>query len=81
MNALNKLKKKILKKLAKAIYPELEKINRRQPVINTMYQGLKKIGEGSFFWGKNHTITGRHNFDIGNNVHINDGAYIRAEGG
>ena len=81
MNALNKLKKKILKKLAKAIYPELEKINRRQPVINTMYQGLKKIGEGSFFWGKNHTITGRHNLDIGNNVHINDGAYIRAEGG
>lgn len=81
MKMLDRLKKKIIKKIAKAIYPELEKIKQRKAVSSTAYHGLKKIGENSFFWGKNHKITGSDNFTIGNNVHINDGAYIRAEGG
>jgi acetyltransferase-like isoleucine patch superfamily enzyme len=81
MKILEKLKKKIIKKIAKAIHPELEKIKQRKAVSYTTYHGFKKIGENSFFWGKNHKITGSQNFDIGNNVHINDGAYIRAEGG
>src|SRR5690606_23541026 len=45
------------------------------------YSGIKKIGLNSFFWGQNHTISGCGNLEIGENVHINENAFIRAEGG
>lgn len=77
---LSKLKKTFLKKLAKSLYNELENIQlNKQTKYN--HNKFKMFGPNSFFWGQNHLITGIENFEIGENVHINDNCFIRAEGG
>lgn len=81
MIIIKKLRDYLVKKLAPAFYFEIEKFKSKNQNPFLVYKGFKKFGANSFFWGKSHTITGFENFEIGENVHINDNAFIRAEGG
>lgn len=41
---------------------------------------MRKCGRGVFFYGR-HFLTGAENMEVGDNIHIGENAYIRAEGG
>lgn len=75
-----KIKQALIKRLAHILYREFENIKFRQQPSASTYK-FKKFGPNSFFWGQNHLVTGAENFEIGENVHINDSCFIRAEGG
>lgn len=42
---------------------------------------MKRFGPDSYLWGNTHTITCPQNLEIGENVHIGNNCYIRADGG
>ncbi len=60
---------------------ENKKIQKENQKKKQIISKIKKIGNNSFFWGNEHFISGGENFTIGENVHINNNCYIRAEGG
>jgi len=80
------LRKIIFNKLAKKIFTffvfkaktilDTELNNQKQSLIKKM----KKFGPNSFLWGNTHTISCPQNMEVGENVHIGNNCYIRAEG-
>ncbi len=50
---------------------------RKEKLLNK----IKKIGFNSFLWGDMHNILCPENLELGENVHIGNNSYIRAEGG
>lgn len=83
MSFIKKVKNKIIKRIAPSLFHEFKKIENEIAEQNEKqkYNGFKKLGKGSFFWGKTHLIYGKEYCEIGENVHINDNAFIKAEGG
>jgi acetyltransferase-like isoleucine patch superfamily enzyme/2-polyprenyl-3-methyl-5-hydroxy-6-metoxy-1,4-benzoquinol methylase len=74
---IEKIKKAILFRIVNFLYPEIQRRTSRKIDIGK----IKKFGPNSFFWGRNHYVSGHENLVIGENVHINDNCHIRAEGG
>lgn len=82
MGFIKAIFRKIRRKIALSLMNEMEQIKSAGYARgHQVYTGFKSIGKGSYFWGRQHFISGKEYCEIGNNVHINDNAYIRAEGG
>lgn len=81
MKVFNKIKARIRKKLTEAVQFEINRIKKENTKPWKIYTGFKEIGPNSFFWGDQHFISGIENLSIGENVHIGNNAFIRAEGG
>lgn len=82
MGSIKAIFRKLKRKIALSLMNEMEQIKSTGYAKGyQVYTGFKSIGKGSYFWGKQHFISGKEFCEIGNNVHINDNAYIRAEGG
>lgn len=75
------IKSKIRKKILNAVLFDLKKQGAKSDEGRKVYDGFKEIKSNSFFWGEQHFISGRENMEIGENVHIGNNAFIRAEGG
>jgi maltose O-acetyltransferase len=60
-----------------------EKISkeRKAKEKSLIIENIKRFGTNSFFWGDIGKITCPENLEIGENVHIGNNSYIRAEGG
>lgn len=78
MEIRKKIKNKILFKLEQYLNIILKK--REDQAKKKLINSVKVFGANSFFWGNKHVITGGENLIIGENVHINNNCYIRAEG-
>ena len=65
---------------ARKMYEEKERKFINQQLINRIVNSGGKIGKGCKF-GKNVVISGCNNIQLGDNVHIGSGCFIRAEGG
>lgn len=74
---IKRIKKSIIARIVNFLYPEIH--SRLYKKIDT--KRIKHFGQNSFFWGKEHYVSGMDNLVIGENVHINDNCHIRAEGG
>jgi acetyltransferase-like isoleucine patch superfamily enzyme/2-polyprenyl-3-methyl-5-hydroxy-6-metoxy-1,4-benzoquinol methylase len=76
------IKSKITKVLIRLLLPEIKKLQEQEKVNGQAFKkGIKIIGSNSQFWGDKHTLTAPECVEIGENVHINNNSYIRAEGG
>lgn len=82
MKYIKKIKKVIKQKFAAMVYPDLIKLIEKEKKENKVpIWKFHMFGKNSFFWGEKHLITGYENIEIGENVHINNNAFIRGEGG
>jgi acetyltransferase-like isoleucine patch superfamily enzyme/predicted RNA methylase len=84
MKFLKKLVRRIISQPIQVIHKEIKKLDKiesdlRGPKGNI--SKFKSFGKNSYFWGSNHYVTGYENFEIGENVHINDNSFIVADGG
>ena len=75
------VKRKVIKKLAHLIYFEIEEIKRCEQSLKKVNKGCKENNFNSFVCRESHKIIGLENFQVGENVQIDDNAFINAEGG
>lgn len=76
----------IIKEAVKSDPSIINNFNKIQKQITSiqdkaLIQNIKKFGKNSNFWGNHHLITCPQNLEIGENVHIGNNCFIRAEGG
>lgn len=82
MKIISRIVKKLIDRVIPYIYHQIHIIEKKENerFNNLAKMQMKSCGQGVGLWG-NMKITGINQVSLGNNVHIGENAFIRAEGG
>ncbi len=77
----NKIKSKLKPLLDKLVNHIISEIKRKEKLNSNIIFNKVKKGKDSFFWGTELSISSPEKITLGENVHIGNNAFIKAEGG